>query len=144
MKLDPGYQFRLDEGTRGADATAAARGGVLGGAQQKSLERYRQGYASNEYQNVWNRLSTIAGIGGTAAEQMNALGQNYANSAGDMMTQAGNARASGYAGSANAWSGAVNNIGTNLLDVWNNSRSTMPAVEDPYAASGGSIFNGLN
>jgi hypothetical protein len=131
MAMDPGYQFRMDEGTRGVESTAAAKGGVLSGGTQKALERYRQGYASNEFQNVWNRLAGIAGVGQQAANQTGALGANYANNASDTMTQAANARASGYVGGANAWSGAVGNIGQSIADIYA-SRSASQAPIEPY------------
>ena len=51
----PGYQFRLGEGTKALERSAAARGGLLGGATGKALERYGQEYASGEYQNFLNR-----------------------------------------------------------------------------------------
>jgi hypothetical protein len=63
--------------------------------------------------NRFNRLASIAGIGQTTANQMNQSGQAAASNAGnivlgsaaaqgDYATQAANARASGYVGSANA------------------------------------------
>jgi len=52
---DPGYAFRLQQGQQAFERSAAARGGALGGAQQKALDRYSQDYASNEYQNAWDR-----------------------------------------------------------------------------------------
>lgn len=55
---DPGYQFRLREGLKAAQNSAAARGGTLGGGAERSLTRYAQGYASNEFQNSWQRFET--------------------------------------------------------------------------------------
>jgi hypothetical protein len=61
MKDDPGYQFRLSEGLKGLDHTAAARGGVLSGAAIKGAERFGQDYASNEFGNSFNRYQTQRG-----------------------------------------------------------------------------------
>jgi hypothetical protein len=61
MRDDPGYQFRLDEGQKGIERTAAARGGVLSGAAVKAAERFGQDYASNEYGNSFNRYQTTRG-----------------------------------------------------------------------------------
>jgi hypothetical protein len=55
-QADPGYQFRLDEGNKALQRSAAAHGGVMGGAIMKSLDRYSQGEASQEYQNAFNRF----------------------------------------------------------------------------------------
>ena len=77
---DPGYQFRLQQGAQALQRGAAATGGVLGAAQQKALDRYSQDYASNEYQNAFNRymagnaqqfgmLQTLANYGQGATNQ---------------------------------------------------------------------------
>lgn len=52
---DPGYQFRLNEGMKALDRGAAARGGLLTGGTAKAEQQYGQDYASNEYNNVYNR-----------------------------------------------------------------------------------------
>jgi hypothetical protein len=77
-QADPGYAFRLSEGTKALDRTAAARGGLLSGAALKGAQRYGQDLASQEYQNAFNRyqteraaqlnpLQSLAGVGQTAA-----------------------------------------------------------------------------
>ena len=128
LQMDPSYQFRFAEGQKALDRSAAAKGGALSGGAIKASARYGQDMASTEYGNIWNRLAAIAGIGQTATGQMNTLGANYATQAGDMMTQAANARASGYVGSSNAWGNAVGSIGTNLADLYAMSRTNAPAV----------------
>lgn len=52
---DPGFQFRLQQGTQALDRSAAAKGGLLTGGTAKAEQRYGQDYASNEYGNVYNR-----------------------------------------------------------------------------------------
>jgi len=52
---DPGYQFRLGEGTKALERGAAARGGLLSGAQGKALTRFGQELGTQEYQNFLNR-----------------------------------------------------------------------------------------
>ena len=53
--MDPGYQFRLSEGSKALERAAAARGSLQGGGTLKALTRYSQGEASQEYQNAFNR-----------------------------------------------------------------------------------------
>jgi len=119
---DPGYDFRMKEGQRGLDSSAAARGGALSGAAIKASERYNQDYASGEYQNAYNRfnadrtarfnrLSSLAGVGQTATNQVGAQGAQVASSIADNQIGAGNARASGYVGQGNAMSGAASTLG---------------------------------
>lgn len=58
FQADPGYDFRLSEGMRGINNSAAARGGVLSGAALKAASKYNQDFASNEYGNAFNRYET--------------------------------------------------------------------------------------
>jgi hypothetical protein len=117
-QADPGYGFRLSEGQKALDRTAASRGGLLSGATLKGAQRYGQDLASQEYQNAYNRyqtnranqlnpLQSLSGQGQTTANTLGSAGQNYANSAGEAYMGAGNARASGYMGSANSWNQAL-------------------------------------
>ena len=55
LEQDPGYQFRLDQGRKAMDASAAARGTVLGGNQLQALTQYGQDMASQEYANAYQR-----------------------------------------------------------------------------------------
>lgn len=57
FEADPGYQFRLNEGLRGINADASARGLFNSGGTLKALEKYRQGYASNEFDKAYGRFT---------------------------------------------------------------------------------------
>src|SRR6476469_6841143 len=74
FQKDPGYDFRMAEGQKALERSAAARGGLNSGATMKALAQYGQDFASNEYQNAYNRfnndqstrfnrLSSLAGLG---------------------------------------------------------------------------------
>lgn len=141
---DPGYQFRLDQGKQALENSAAARGGLLTGNTGEALSRYGQDYASSEYGNVYNRamqdyntnvlgpynrLSSLAGLGqqaqATGAQQGQTAANNVTNidlTSGQMQGNAANnaaaARASGYVGSSNAYSGALSGIGSNLTQTY--------------------------
>jgi hypothetical protein len=125
FQQDPGYAFRMAEGMKALDRTAAARGGLLSGAALRGATRYGQEMGSQEYQNAFNRyqtnranqlnpLQSLMGSGQTAANLVGASGQNYANQAGEAYMGAGNARASGYVGSANAWNNALGQAANTL------------------------------
>lgn len=107
MQEDPSYQFRLNEGQKGINRSAAAGSGLLSGATMKALTRYNQDYASNEFGNSWNRLSQLAGVGQNATNNVGAAGQNYANAVSGNQLSAGSARAAGYVGQANAFNNAL-------------------------------------
>lgn len=122
---DPGYQFRMDQGMRGVDAGAAAAGGVLSGGTLKAEQEFGQDYASNEYQNAFNRfqtnqtnsfnrLASTAGLGQTAANTDAAAGSTAANAEAATEVGAGNAAAGGTVGVGNNISGA----GTSLANLY--------------------------
>jgi hypothetical protein len=113
FQTDPGYGFRLKEGLRALENSAAARGGLLSGNTMRGITRYGQGLASDEFSNAFNRyqiernarlnpLQALAGVGQTSTNTLsNAAGQ-LGGSLSNLAVGAGNARASGYAGMANA------------------------------------------
>lgn len=117
FQQDTGYAFRLAEGQKALERSAAARGMSLSGAQLKALTNYNQGFASNEYNNAYgrynndqtnlfNRLSGIAGTGQQANQYMGQLGANMANQFGQntmgAATVGANATMNGYGGLQNA------------------------------------------
>lgn len=122
FQQDPGYAFRLSEGMKALDRTAAARGGLLSGATLKGAERYGQDMASQEYQNAFNRyqaeraaqlnpLQSLAGIGQTATGALTNAAQSYGAQTGQNLQDIGTARASGYLGGSNALSSAIGQAG---------------------------------
>lgn len=141
FRADPGYNFRMKEGLKSLDATAASRGGLISGNALRAAQAFGQDLGSQEYQNAYNRYQTNraniidplqkqAGQGGTVATTLGSAGAGYASGAGSTLMNsaanignlnvaAGNARASGYAGSADAWNralgGASSTINSNML-----------------------------
>lgn len=97
----PDYQFRMDEGIKATDRSAAARGMLLSGAQNKAVQRYGSNLAAGEFGNWYNRMAGLAGTAQTATNQVQSAGSQYANNAGQRIQDAGDARASGYLANAN-------------------------------------------
>ena len=52
---DPSYQFRLDQGQKALEASAAARGVTRSGGTLTGVLEYGQNFASQEYGNIFNR-----------------------------------------------------------------------------------------
>jgi len=100
--MDPSYQFRLGEGMKALERTAAARGGLISGGALKAAQRYGQDFASQEFGNAYNRLAGLAGVGQTSTNAMGSAAGTYGANAGNLITGAAGARASGYVGGANA------------------------------------------
>lgn len=122
FQQDPGYQFRMQEGQKALERSAAARGGLQTGGTLKALAQYGQNFASNEYQNAYNRfnadrdrrfgrLNSLAGMGQNAVSGLMNANQNYANQAGANITGAGNAAAASTIAGANAWNSGISSIG---------------------------------
>lgn len=148
MYEDPGYQFRLNEGLKAIDRTAAARGGLLSGGAIKAGERYAQDYATNEFQNAYNRywntrnnlinpIQSMLGQGQTVAQNLGNAGANYATNAGNNMMAAANARASGYVGGTNALTGALSGA-VNAYNQYNAMNQPQSSTFDmnTYASAG--------
>ena len=108
---DPGYEFRRGEGQRAVERGAAARGGLLSGGTGRALTRYGQDYASNEYTNVYNRISNIAGLGQVASGQSGQYAMQYGQQAGGAAAAGGVNSAYGALGQSNAWANAANQVG---------------------------------
>jgi len=120
FKADPGYAFRLNEGLKALDKQAAARGGLISGGALKAAERYGQGVASDEFTNAFNRYQTnrsnlinpllsVMGAGQTATNTLSNAAQRTGEGIAEAGYQGANARASGYAGMANAVNSGVSN-----------------------------------
>ncbi|MDE0590419.1 hypothetical protein OU789_10820 [Halocynthiibacter sp. C4] len=105
----PGYDFRLNEGLDSVEAGVGARHGLNSGATMKALDKYGQDYATGEYNNYLNGLRQLAGQGQSSAAMTANAGTNYANSSSNALANYGDAAAAGSIGSANAWTGAMQN-----------------------------------
>jgi hypothetical protein len=117
--LAPNYQWQLNTGLQ-TNANAANATGGIGGNEMVALNQYAQNYAGNAYQNafnnyntnqsnIFNRLSSIAGLGQNAATNVGNQGTTLAGNMGQASIGAGNAQAAGTIGSANAISGGLSN-----------------------------------
>lgn len=131
FNADPGYNFRLAEGQKAIDRSAAARGGLFSGGTLKATDQYNQNFASNEFTNAYNRyqqnrqtkfneLATTAGIGQVSLGQQSNLSQqtanNIASSTAEGITSAANAQA---AANAN-WGNSINQAVSNSIGIYAN------------------------
>ena len=131
FQQDPSYQFRLDQGTKALERSAAARGGLVSGNTGGALQNYGQNLASQEYTNAFNRYQTerqatlapymtLAGYGQGANALSAQAGQNYATNAGNLITSGAAAQAAGNMGMVNAFTGGASQYmkydqGNNLI-----------------------------
>jgi len=159
-QMDPGYNFRFEEGMKALERKMAASGMTQSGAAMKAATRYGQDYASNEYNNAFQRYQTSRNatlnplMGGSAATNYlsGALG-NMGNQISENQIGAGNARAAGYVGGANALNQAISGgissaMGIDSMNTYNNylknltaSPSVAPGAS-PLPAYGGATAGG--
>jgi hypothetical protein len=142
--LDPSMAFRQRLGTQATERMANVGGGALSGNTLRALTDYGQNLASTEYGsafnrfqtergNIYNTLANIAGMGQQAVNTGVNVGQNFAASQTGLITGQGAAQAAGTVGQANAYGGALGNLGNYaMLNAYMNRPPTQqPAVQEP-------------
>lgn len=123
---DPGYQFRLSEGTKAINQSLGAKGGLFSGQALKEAQKYGQGLADqtyndayqryvNDQQRLYGQLSGQQGVGLGAAGTLAGVGQNYAANAGNLYGTAGDIAANRVTQQGNVMNQSLANImGTNV------------------------------
>jgi hypothetical protein len=141
--LDPSMAFRMKYGTKATERAANVGGGLLSGNTLRSLTEFGQDLASTEYANafnraqteptnIFNRLHAISGLGQNAVTTGVQAQQAYGNQASNIMTGQAAAQAAGTVGQANAYAGAIGNIGNMaMMNAFMN-----PAVARPGMPAG--------
>jgi hypothetical protein len=138
MTADPGYAFRLSEGQKALERSAAARGGLISGSALKAATRYGQDMGSQEYTNAFNRyqternaqlnpLQSLAGMGQTTMTNLGTMGASNAANVGNLITGGAAANAAGQVGQANAITSGLGtylnyNQGNNLVAALRNNQ----------------------
>jgi hypothetical protein len=157
MAQDPGAQYRMDQAQKAIQASAAARGGLLGGGTMRAINKESQGLASQEYGNAYNRASQdyarqYSGIqdranrfmglgqqGQLAANQLGGFGANMANQTADLRLRGAGAMAGGINDAANySGQGLVG-----LVGAINKGIGNMGQMYGGSGMSGAQYFKGL-
>ena len=150
---DPGYAFRLAEGQKALERSAAARGGLISGNALKAAERYGQEMGSQEYQNAFNRyyrereamlnpLQSLAGVGQTTAQSIGGAAQQYGSAAGALASATGASTANSLLASGQARASAYQGYGSAAgqgiagLSNWFANRQSSPSWVNQYDTSG--------
>ena len=119
----PVSQFLRDEGMRGIQDSAAARGSLSSGRTLKALSEFNQGFAqSQSVQPFISGLQSLAGVGQNAANSsQNAVNSAQAASSGtsnnlaNLALASGDARASAFQNQNDAVQGTIGNLTTAYL-----------------------------
>jgi hypothetical protein len=129
-QADPGYAFRLGEGQKALERSAAARGGLISGGALKAATRYGQDMGSQEYQNAFNRYQTnrsnqlqplgnLMSMGQSAASNQGTAAGNYGTNAGQAYMAAGNAIGAGQLGVGNTINNALGTAASSYMNQQN-------------------------
>lgn len=168
---EPGYKFGLDQSEEALQNSAAAKGNVFSGNTQEALGKFANDYAENNYTNVYNRafntfetnqsntfnrLAALSGIGQTAATTLGTEGSQVSNTVagidanlgselGQDYSNIGNAEASGYVGSANAWTGGLGGGSNSLMQLMLMQQLYGGGGSNPYGPlPGGGFPSGMD
>jgi hypothetical protein len=126
FQADPGYNFRMAEGMKALERSAAARGLLQSGGTLKGIQQYGQNVASDEYQNAFSRymleqermrnerlapLEYQIGLGQAAASGQAANVGTTANSLSELTQALGNIGAQRAVAQGNIAASTAGNIG---------------------------------
>lgn len=139
---DPGYQFRMEQGQKALDRSAAARGLTQSGAQLKALTDYGQGMGSQEYGNAYNRAFQQYGTKvDHYGRNVNALTTDYNANANRLQNQFSNLFSISNAGqnAANQNNNAATNSGAQISNSLQNNGN---ALANMYTAQGNAAAAG--
>jgi hypothetical protein len=131
FEADPGYNFRMAEGMKGLERSAAARGLLQSGSTLKGIQQYGQNLASSEYENAFSRYLSqrearmdpyryLTGIGQAAAAGQAANVGSSGAALAEIAAQRGNVNAAQAAGTAGAIGNAFSSIGQGIGSYYAN------------------------
>jgi hypothetical protein len=132
LQGDPGYQFRVQQGTQALDRSAAARGMLLSGAQLKGLSQFNQGLASDELTNAFNRTNTVLN---------NA--QNASNNRSQLYSGQGTALANLATGQASQNQQLGQNTTNALQNISQNNTANQIQAQTALGQARGSAYTGV-
>jgi len=147
-QLAPNYAWQLGQGLGAVQNAGNLQSGLLSGNTLMGEQQYAQNYAGNAYQNafnnyttnqqnIFNRLSNIAGLGTSANNTVAPTAASLGSGMAQSIAGAGAAQAAGTVGSASALTSGLNNAASwyNLPSFLNGSSGT--------SGSSGSLGSGI-
>jgi hypothetical protein len=122
FQVDPGYAFRLSEGQKALERSAAARGGLISGNALRAAQQYGQEMGSQEYMNAFKRyqmereaqlnpLQSLANVGQTGTARLGEAAQTYGTNVGNLGLGSASTQANALLAGAQARSSAYKGIG---------------------------------
>lgn len=148
FQQDPGYAFRLSEGQKALDRSAAARGGLISGGALKAAQRYGQDVGSQEYTNAFTRygierermlnpLQSLAGVGQTATNTLGNAAGTYGTNMSNIALGAGANAGNAALAQGNIRASQYGTAGSAANTLWNNRQAISDWWNTPSQNSGG-------
>lgn len=160
---DPGYQFQLGEGVNALDRSAASRGLLLSGSQQKAIDKYGQDFASTYLDKVLGRYNTAINQGQTAQARVDnasmataagksgvynalaKLGTTTASGMSNLASTLGQSSANAYINTGNqlnqnttSQSSDYNTLSNLIQQLWSNTANNLVSVDSGSSQSSAS------
>ena len=114
FRNSPDYKVALQEGIRARDLSAASRGNLLSGGQEKRIAEYGSDLANLKFGQYMDHLYRLAGMGQNAAAGQGSAATNAGSSLARLALDRGESEASGAVGVGNALSSGLTGLGSNL------------------------------
>lgn len=145
--LAPNYQWQLGQGLGALQNSQAGTSGLVSGNAMRGLNDYAQNFAGNAYQNafnnyntqqanIFNRLSTIAGLGSASANNSANVGAQTGAGVANSTIAGGQAQAAGTIGMGNAISGGLNNAAGSWYGLKMLQNGSNPIGTPSYGSGG--------
>lgn len=141
LQMDPGYEFRRQQGEQALQRSIAAGlgGASRGGGALKAMADYSQGLASQEYGNAYNRFMANREAATRGLQNLSGTGAGAAGTVSNLAGSMGNALAGGRfnigANLSNAATTTGGNIGQGAFNVGAN-------LANAATTTGGNIGQG--
>jgi hypothetical protein len=113
----PNIQFLRDQGMRGINQQASARGGLGGGSRLKALSQFNQNLAQQDFNNQFNRLGQVSRQGLSAAQALGGFGSQQAAQQANLLGQQGQAQAQGHLTRGQAFQSGLSGIGQGIGSI---------------------------
>jgi len=118
VMAQPGYQFALNQGQSALERQLNARGHYYSPQAEQRLLEHNQNYATKRYgdeynrrvaddQNQYNRLSGVANLGQSSANNTAAAGQQFAGAYGQNAIGSADAQANSTLSQSSIWQNAI-------------------------------------
>lgn len=140
IENSPGFQALARQGEEAILQNASATGGLRGGNTQGALARFRPALLDQFIERQFGRLGGIASMGQNAAAGVGNAGLQTGANIGNLMMQAGQARAAGIGAQGQLFGQTIGGLGGVIaagIRPGGPQASLLPSVNQAFAANPG-------